>query len=292
MSEDFPTKNQIESLENEVPASPREFHLEMPLYKKIVITEENQKKILEILEFSGTIDTYCIYCGKESVFENNYRPRLGTSSLNDYAKTEQERYVTASYICTRNSTHEYISYFRIGGSMIQKVGQFPSVADLQIPQIQKYRKLLGNEKYKEFTRALGLAAHGVGIGSFVYLRRIFEGLIEEAHSIAYQNPEFEEEEYKRDRIEEKILLLNDLLPEFLVKHRSIYSILSKGIHELSEEECLNYFNPIKVGIELILDEKIKELEKKEKEKEASEIIGKITGELKTDNTNKDSSPND
>ncbi len=281
MNEDFPTENPIESLENEIPASAREFHLEMPLYKEIVITEANLEKVSGLLDFSDTIDTYCIYCDKESVFETNDIAGSGVPKLRVYTKYKTETYLTSSYICTRSSAHVYTSYFRIYGSTIQKVGQFPSVADLQIPQIQKYRKLLGNEEFKEFTRAIGLAAHGVGIGSFVYLRRIFEGLIEEAHSAASQNHESNEEEYRASRIEDRILLLKDLLPKFLVQHRSIYSILSKGIHELSEQKCLKYFNPIRVGIELILDEKIKELDRKEKEKKASETISKITGELKT-----------
>ncbi|MBZ9577834.1 short-chain dehydrogenase [Patescibacteria group bacterium] len=292
MNEDLPTENEIEVIENEIPDSPREFHLEMPLYKEIIITEENLKKISELIDFSGTIDAYCIYCEKESVFENYVRPGFGIPALRAHAKSESEKYFGTSYICSRSRAHEYTSYFRICGSVIQKVGQFPSVADLQIPQIQKYRKLLGNEKYKEFTRALGLAAHGVGIGSFVYLRRIFEDLIEKAHSIASQNPEFNESEYKSGRIEEKISLLKDFLPEFLVKHKSIYSILSKGIHELSEEECLKHFNPIRVGIELVLDKKLKELDEEKKEKEASETISKITTELKTDSTDQDSSPGD
>jgi len=36
----------------------------------------------------------------------------------------------------------------------------------------------------EFRESIGLAAHSVGIGSFVYLRRILKGLIEEAHTEA------------------------------------------------------------------------------------------------------------
>lgn len=286
MNEDSTTENKIEGLENEIPSSFREFHLEMPLYKKIVVTKKNCKRIQELLNFNGTIDAYCIYCEKESVFDNTENPGWGSFVLRE---GKSETYNLSSYACTRNRTHEYTSYFRVCHSVIEKVGQFPSVADLQIPQIHKYRKLLGNEKYKEFTRAIGLAAHGVGIGSFVYLRRIFEGLIEDAYSIASQNPKFNKEEYNRGRIEKKILLLKDFLPEFLAKHRSIYSILSRGIHELSEEECLKYFNSIKVGIELILDEKIKELEKKEKEKEASGTISKIAGELKTNNVEQDNS---
>jgi hypothetical protein len=43
------------------------------------------------------------------------------------------------------------------------------------------------KRYKKFTKGLGLAAHGVGIGSFVYLRRIFENLIEEAHTATQQD---------------------------------------------------------------------------------------------------------
>ena len=283
MNEDPGRKNQMENQVHEIPASPREFHLEMPLYKEIANTEANSEGILELLDFSGTIDAYCIYCGKESVFQNSHRPEWNFEEFKFYVEGESETYIKTSYVCTRNDAHEYQSYFRLSNSMIQKVGQFPSVADLQIPQIQKYRKLLGNGKYKEFTRAIGLAAHGVGIGSFVYLRRVFEGLIEQAHSAASQRPGFDEKKYEPSRIEDKIMLLKGFLPKFLVQHRSIYSILSKGIHELSEEECLEYFNPIRTGIELILDEKIKELEREEKEKKASQSIGRIAGGLKAEN---------
>jgi hypothetical protein len=66
----------------------------------------------------------------------------------------------------------------------------------------------------------------------------------------------------------------------LVEHRAIYSILSKGIHELSEQECLKAFPIMKVGIEMILDEKIKEQEKQAKEAEAKKAIAELTGKLK------------
>ncbi len=283
MNEDLERKNQVENQVHEIPASPRELHLEMPLYKEIAVTETNLEQIFELLDFSGTIDAYCIYCGKESVFHSSIRPNWDFGRFKYHVEIGEEWYFETSYVCTRNSAHQYLTYFRQCGSIIRKVGQFPSVADLQIPQIQKYRKLLGNGKYREFTRAIGLAAHGIGIGSFVYLRRVFEELIEQAHFAASQHDGFNEKKYELSRIEDKILLLRDFLPEFLVQHRSIYSILSKGIHELGEEECLEYFNPVRVGIELILDQKIKEIERKEKERKASQTIGKIAGRLKAKN---------
>ncbi|KKL23256.1 hypothetical protein LCGC14_2427220 [marine sediment metagenome] len=41
-------------------------------------------------------------------------------------------------------------------------------------------------------------------------------------------------------------MIKDYLPEFLVENRSLYAILSKGIHALSEDECLQYFETVKI----------------------------------------------
>jgi hypothetical protein len=164
-----------------------------------------------------------------------------------------------------------------------KIGQFPSVADFQIPLAQKYRKILGESQYKEFTKGIGLAAHGVGIGSFVYLRRIFENLIEEAHIKAKEEKHFSEENYISSRMDEKISLLKDYLPSFLVENKKIYAILSTGIHELSEEMCLKYFTPVKIGIEQILDEKIEKAEKVQKAKLARAAIQEVTQEINQNN---------
>lgn len=81
-------------------------------------------------------------------------------------------------------------------------------------------------------------------------------------------------------MDEKISLLKNHLPDFLVENKSLYSILSKGIHELSEQGCLGAFPIVKLGIEMILDEKIREKERKAKEEEARKAIGKLTEELK------------
>lgn len=61
---------------------------------------------------------------------------------------------------------------------IIKIGQFPSVADLVILEIVKYKSVL-SKQYREFSKAVGLFVHGIGIGSFVYLRRIIENLVYE-----------------------------------------------------------------------------------------------------------------
>ncbi|TVL33015.1 short-chain dehydrogenase [Shewanella algae] len=161
------------------------------------------------------------------------------------------------------------------GPTIVKTGQYPSVADFHISEIKQYKKLLPNDRLKEFTRAIGLAANGVGIGSFVYLRRIFEHLIAEAYAQCIAEGLITEDQYNRSRMDQKIELLSAHLPAFLVENRSIYSVLSLGIHELDENTCLAHFDTLRVGIEIILDEKLDELKKKEKIEEAKKKLAQL-----------------
>lgn len=56
--------------------------------------------------------------------------------------------------------------------------------------------------------------------------------------------------------------------------------MSKGIHELNEEECIDMFPYIKTGIELILDELLAEKERVAKEKVFEKFVAQKIGELK------------
>lgn len=259
--------------------SPKAFHLEMPPYHNFDLsTKAISRTIYEILSNRTTIDAYCIWCGKEGVFRA-YNYLSDNVSVPPWTK-RNNGLIEIEYRCTRNESHAYHTYYFKAGDFFTKVGQFPSVADFQIPQVESYRKILDEEQYKEFTRGIGLSAHGVGIGSFVYLRRVFENLIEEARTRAQtENKEFSNENYLRARMDEKIQMVKDYLPEFLVENRTLYAILSKGIHDLSEDECLQYFETVKIGIEQILDEKIIQKEKANKAVSARNAIQKVHGNL-------------
>ncbi len=78
---------------------------------------------------------------------------------------------------------------------------------------------------------------------------------------------------------EKIALLSDHLPVFLVENRSLYGILSKGVHDLTEEECLSFFPAVKVAIELILDDKLEQMERDRKVKKAKAAINTIASSI-------------
>lgn len=297
--------------------TPEAFYIETPLYKKLEITVTNFEEIKQIEFFNGTLDTYCIECKRESVFR--FRPNktpeliagvvppmnlpLGKGTPHSQVRaitkkpedeTEQRhkawtaygsrsRIFPVEFECTRDESHVMYFLVRRQNFEIMKVGQYPTLADLQENEIKKYRQVLGNKRYSEFNRAIGLSAHGVGIGAFVYLRRIFESLIEEAHLEAMKGTSWNEEAFTQCRMDEKIEILKEHLPKFLVDNRSLYSILSKGIHELTEDECLEFFKPLQVAIELILDEEIRRIEEKEKIAKTKGTLVAIKSRLRSNN---------
>ena len=88
------------------------------------------------------------------------------------------------------------------------------------------------------------------------------------------------EMFERARVAEKIKMLEGYLPDILVKNATIYGILSKGIHELSEEECRKYFPVVKGCIYQILGMWESERRKKADEDALSKALSSISSSIK------------
>lgn len=257
----------------------QEFFFNVPLYTPILFDDSNYTLFSNICDTNEIIEGYNPFKKVNSTFKNITNMRKTVSFQNFWI---DGGFRTISLVCKRyDQLFLFYIYFEKEKSILTKVGQYPSVADLHINEIKKYNKLLGPDKQREFTRAMGLAANGVGIGSFVYLRRIFEFLISNAKDEGINAGEIKEESFIKLRMDEKINTLKKYLPDFLVENRKMYLILSKGIHELEEDECLQYFDTLRVGIEIILDEKLEELKKKSKIAEAKKKISAILGKEKS-----------
>ena len=259
-----------------------DFYLNVPLYKSFTFTEQQGGALLELHDFKGHIDCYCISCEQPSVFHTDNYVMYAYGANRPPRLIDKNNYIFKhEFSCSRNKEHQLFFFFLIHNKTITKIGQYPSLADLATVEIRKYRSILGNDLWLEFSKAVGLTSHGIGIGEFVYLRRIFENLVEEAHQKQIAFNGWDEDLYKKSRMDEKISLLKHSLPDFLVENKSVYSILGKGIHELKEDECLGIFPKIKLGIELILDEKLEQLQREEKIKLASKEIGELKHNLKS-----------
>ena len=91
--------------------------------------------------------------------------------------------------------------------------------------------------------------------------------------------DWDEKGFRSSTMDRKIELLANYLPTFLVDNRSIYGILSKGIHQLNEDACKEFFPIIQAGIEIILDEKVVKKKRERKVKETSQLINKISADV-------------
>lgn len=279
----------------------QEFLFDLPLYHKV--QRDDSEDIINSLLKGGLgrceVDgynpieqcesTFAVFCSAYNTVHN----AIGSNSLTiDYVVGKSDKFDTYEVIlkCKRYGTFlHYLVHAEYDNEdnehnhilSISKVGQYPSVADFHIGQVHKYNKVLLKDKMREFTKAIGLAANGVGIGSFVYLRRIFESLVFEAFEAALaQDEKFDKDTFATAKMNEKIKMLSGYLPDFLVENHTIYGILSKGIHELSEDVCNGHFSILRESIEMILDEKLDAYQKEQKKKSIRQALSRIAGEIK------------
>lgn len=287
------------------------------LYDEIEITKDNIFHLIDLINGKVKIDEYCPSCGEKRVFNmepivyyrhieinNNYTPTLladeleslqkfgygkiiddeeGSATLEwDWKNWELDdtvRIMVFKFSCSMEVSHK-IDYIVItDGCNIKKIGQYPSVADLSFPELKEYDKILSKEDMKEFRRAIGLFAQGIGVGSFVYLRRIFERIIDKAKEKAINDKMLDEKTYKDAHVDQRIKMLSNYLPKTLVESTNFYGIVSKGIHELSEEECILYFPVLRDFIFMILRQWEQIRKDKEAEKQLKASLSKIANNI-------------
>lgn len=228
-----------------------EFLFGTPLYQRSSYVEEDEG-LRELFVTNFKIDGHCPRCGKHSTFSRK-RGGLNPHEWNGFV--EGAWFINdISIACARDETHTIRFNLRAGNKVIQKVGQFPSFADIANDESKQYRTVLAQKDAEEFHKAIGLAAHGVGIGAYVYIRRIFERLIHDRFNDWKTAEGWSEDDFQKLRMAERIDLLKDHLPDFLVKNKKLYGILSLGIHELNEADCLGFFSVIRASTVFILEE--------------------------------------
>ena len=183
----------------------QDFIFDTPLYQKVL----GEDALLIVKELSIAYSPYSPSSflsfdgfnpnqGKESTFivESSLKCRYNLSTHSNLGNHGHFEYTEPWYVtlkCCRYGDKIDIVLLLAEDKSIMKIGQYPSIADVHIGQIKDYKGLLSKEELKDFTRAIGLAANGVGVGSFVYLRRIFENLIQSAYEQALKDDAIDKE---------------------------------------------------------------------------------------------------
>ena len=294
------------------------FLTERSLYEKETFTIEDYKSMVVFLQGKINIDIFCPKCNEKRIYQavprkikvpvkplmvrtliDGLDQEIYESIAAQDRREDEERFQkfifdnrisNLSYICSKDEKHIMIFVILLENEKMMKIGQYPSYRDIDIPQADKYKSVLGKQYYSELKRAVGLYSSNVGIGSFVYLRRIIENLIKEAFDAAKKDGNLTDDDFNYSdeakhprRMDGKIKLLKGYLPDLMTDNASVYGIVSKGIHELTEDECMEYFPVIESGIKMILNDTVAKKERLEAEKEYQKSIGVINSKLKKSN---------
>ena len=158
------------------------------------------------------------------------------------------------------------------GNTVTKIGQYPSLASKEEHEIQKYKGLKVIKKYYiELVRSVNAYSQHMGIASFVYLRRIYEHIVETEYDRIYGAEKNEKASFdeKMKAVDKEMSIIP---PELDSQKSKIYTVLSKGIHEYEEDECYELYPVMKAIIIMMLERYLSEKEIKKQLKEIEKTL--------------------
>lgn len=211
---------------------------------------------------------FCPSCNGERIFTAiHYTDTLDiaiTHSANKHKVTSDNSIKRIKFACACAKSYIEIFLETMPNSCIVKVGQYPDITDFDRDINRNAVKMASKEERSYRLSAARAHYAGLYVAAFNYLRRVLESLVRQAEmeaSIKTPKPKM------KDRVQELVKkgALNSLLlePGFNV----LYTILSKGVHELNESECQAQYPLLQEAIDTILEDKLQaEIQQHRKEK--------------------------
>lgn len=265
---------------------PLRFELVKISKEELVVNSKVHNQIQKILFFENKrVVTKCPMCNLENTFyvyktdvsygnnNNNeqnfgrfvyaeYHPDsflktidLGSCILEDLVVEKLyniDYYVNYLLRCSNNYSHVQLITLRImlneGKLTIVKVGQDPINTDLVNSEAKIYEKQLRKFNAEEdFKNSIRSKDRNLYAGAVTYLRRIYEKIVDfYLLKVGFDSTS--------KRMKEKLEAINEYLDkDFYNISKNLYSLLSKGIHELNEEEILNMFGTLYGAVMFQLD---------------------------------------
>jgi len=260
----------------------QEFIFKYPPYKKVK-GEDLQELYKELSKDGFAVNGYNPLRKVETTYHLCSIPiNVGHGDLgpNSFEPKDQKCRVM-SFRCGRyGDILSLVVYVDREEGAIMKIGTYPSLRDFHKDDIKRYDKVLNEQQKVELVTAITIANNGVGIGSFVYLRRIFEGIVFEEAKRAIADGVVTEGALDKMRMDEKIVAIKKYLPAFLYDHhKELYGILSIGVHQLDEENCLTFFPVLYDCIILVLEDRLAQKEKEATTKRAMSSLSKIVAKI-------------
>ncbi len=245
------------------------------------INAENTKNILDFFRNGNTkLKTYCVACKDDESFTSDsqlYKKYCGLKNNNYVYKIEynnfelfeayevykegilyiNESYVGKSYLqketltCNLDNHHQYVIYYMLSYNenefIITKIGQNISPYEIGLPEAKTYEKQLKKfNTVEDYRKVFIHRINNDNVAALLYLRRILEKMVIKLLDGAELLDNHFETKIK------KIKENNKLNPEVNELTKSVYELLSKGIHELSNDECTELFDSLNLFIDMQL----------------------------------------
>lgn len=203
----------------------------------------------------------------------NSSENFSVNRINDFKTSNQIQFCFLDYLfyCTNKQYHEYAMKLLViyhGGKMIiKKIGQFPENTLLKVYKSNEYKNILRrfNDSYIDYQNSEKSFASGLYSGSYAYLRRVYENMIN--YYLKKNNIEIEKNMNAKGKIK---YVEHEFCEDIRQLLSPLYSVLSIGIHQLKEEECKENYIELKAIIDMQLVY-IKMLDEKEKQLKSSEL---------------------
>jgi hypothetical protein len=253
----------------------KRFLEESNLYQRFELKVSDK---FEVSKFPS-VNMYCNVCKSNETFTFwyylNTSHELGTSSSGIiYPKTKGEVF-TLHYACAACGKFLRVFVVKVSNNLdyIMKVGQYPGI-DISIDK--DIERSLGKHAAL-FKQGLICETNGFGIGAYSYYRRIVELTIDEllgdiSELLDGDNKEKYLEALQKtkelQKTSDKIELVKDILPPVLIANGlnplgTLYKILSEGIHNKTDDNCINIANNIRIILLFLIKQVV--LSKNEKE---------------------------
>lgn len=210
------------------------------------------------------LDLHCENCGGTRAFKctNQYVPTLNRgivfTELNYECKNCKELNKFGKRFC--------LAVMGEGtNGLVQKIGEYPAYSPVTS---RKVYDLIGENHRGLFLQGRRAELRGLGIGAFAYYRRIVDDqknmIIERLEKVAKRLGASEEtlkvfaRAKAKDQFTSAIKEIKDALPPalFISGHNPLiilYDVLSDGIHDLSDEECLEHARTVRTLLIALAD---------------------------------------
>lgn len=223
---------------------------------------------------SETFDFYCAKCNGIKTFELIIDGHVRTF-FDRTGNNVQRGYISNHYEGICKSCNTYKADFLIATSMKKldggrithydithkKIGQYPAPRFTPNKIVDKY---LTKEDKRNYNHAIDCLSRGLGMGALAYFRRLLENEIRRIiKDIAENGDENAMEIYNKYKNEKHLnTLIDNIFPHLPISLRDLgnnpikflYNEFSTGLHELSDEECIEKSNKINDLLGYVIEE--------------------------------------